>query len=180
MKTRIILLLLVVLAVLPAAAYEPADNAGLSKKEQRSTLRGYNCFVDMGPSFDIDGKTSDWFNSDFLSVSTTHGYQFNDFFFLGGGIAFGVCPEFDMFQMPIFAECRVNFLDRRVTPYFLCRIGSSFVDPHNVSAYEAFLLGLRISLTEKTALFFSAGIEVNLETDDCDAGGYSFRIGYEF
>ena len=48
MKTRILLLLLAVLASLPAVAYEPADNAGLSKKEQRRTLRGYNCFVDMG------------------------------------------------------------------------------------------------------------------------------------
>ena len=45
MKTRILLLLMAVLAVLPAAAYEPADNAGLSKKEQRRTLRGYKWSV---------------------------------------------------------------------------------------------------------------------------------------
>lgn len=38
MKTRILLLLLAVLASLPAVAYEPADNAGLSKKEQRRTF----------------------------------------------------------------------------------------------------------------------------------------------
>lgn len=54
MKTRIILLLLAVLAVLPAAAYEPADNAGLSKKEQRRTLRGYKWNVDAGMLFRIE------------------------------------------------------------------------------------------------------------------------------
>ena len=79
MKRKIMILLLVVLGSFSAMAYEPADNAGLSKKEQRRTLRGYNCFVDMGYAFDVDGDTDDWVDGDWVSVSTTHGYQFNDY-----------------------------------------------------------------------------------------------------
>ncbi len=179
MKTRIILLLLAVLAVLPAAAYEPADNAGLSKKEQRRTLRGYNCFVDMGHAYDMDGITEDWVSGDWVSVSTTHGYQFNDYFFLGGGLALGVCPEYDYWHLPVFAEARVNFLDRRVTPFFVYRIGSSFVNIEDISAYEMMMLGLRIALTEQSALNLSFGLEANLGA--CYwSGGYALHIGYEF
>lgn len=179
MKTRILLLLLVVLAVLPAVAYEPADNAGLSKKEQRRTLRGYNCFVDMGHAYDMDGITEDWVSGDWVSVSTTHGYQFNDYFFLGGGLALGVCPEYDYWHLPVFAEARVNFLDRRVTPFFVYRIGSSFVNIEDISAYEMMMLGLRIALTEQSALNLSFGLEANLGA--CYwSGGYALHIGYEF
>lgn len=179
MKTRILLLLLAVLASLPAVAYEPADNAGLSKKEQRRTLRGYNCFVDMGHAYDMDGITEDWVSGDWVSVSTTHGYQFNDYFFLGGGLALGVCPEYDYWHLPVFAEARVNFLDRRVTPFFVYRIGSSFVNIEDISAYEMMMLGLRIALTEQSALNLSFGLEANLGA--CYwSGGYALHIGYEF
>lgn len=177
MKTRILLLLLAVLASLPAVAYEPADNAGLSKKEQRRTLRGYNCFVDMGHAYDMDGITEDWVSGDWVSVSTTHGYQFNDYFFLGGGLALGVCPEYDYWHLPVFAEARVNF--RRVTPFFVYRIGSSFVNIEDISAYEMMMLGLRIALTEQSALNLSFGLEANLGA--CYwSGGYALHIGYEF
>lgn len=179
MKTRILLLLLAVLASLPAVAYEPADNAGLSKKEQRRTLRGYNCFVDMGHAYDMDGITEDWVSGDWVSVSTTHGYQFNDYFFLGGGLALGVCPEYDYWHLPVFAETRVNFLDRRVTPFFVYRIGSSFVNIEDISAYEMMMLGLRIALTEQSALNLSFGLEANLGAYYW-SGGYALHIGYEF
>lgn len=179
MKTRILLLLLAVLASLPAVAYEPADNAGLSKKEQRRTLRGYNCFVDMGHAYDMDGITEDWVSGDWVSVSTTHGYQFNDYFFLGGGLALGVCPEYDYWYLPVFAEARVNFLDRRVTPFFVYRIGSSFVNIEDISAYEMMMLGLRIALTEQSALNLSFGLEANLGAYYW-SGGYALHIGYEF
>ena len=179
MKTRILLLLLAVLASLPAVAYEPADNAGLSKKEQRRTLRGYNCFVDMGHAYDMDGITDDWVSGDWVSVSTTHGYQFNDYFFLGGGLALGVCPEYDYWHLPVFAEARVNFLDRRVTPFFVYRIGSSFVNIEDISAYEMMMLGLRIALTEQSALNLSFGLEANLGAYYW-SGGYALHIGYEF
>lgn len=179
MKTRILLLLLAVLASLPAVAYEPADNAGLSKKEQRRTLRGYNCFVDMGHAYDMDGITEDWVSGDWVSVSTTHGYQFNDYFFLGGGLALGVCPEYDYWHLPVFAEARVNFLDRRVTPFFVYRIGSSFVNIEDISAYEMMMLGLRIALTEQSALNLSFGLEANLGAYYW-SGGYALHISYEF
>lgn len=179
MKTRILLLLLAVLASLPAVAYEPADNAGLSKKEQRRTLRGYNCFVDMGHAYDMDGITEDWVSGDWVSVSTTHGYQFNDYFFLGGGLALGVCPEYDYWHLPVFAEARVNFLDRRVTPFFVYRIGSSFVNIEDISAYEMMMLGLRIALTEQSALNLSFGLEANLGAYYW-SGGYALHIGCEF
>lgn len=178
MKTRILLLLMAVLVSLPVAAYEPADNAGLSKKEQRRTLRGYNCFVDMGYAYDVDGNSDDWVDGDWISVSTTHGYQFNDYFFLGGGLVLGVNPKHNYWHLPVFAEARVNFLDRRVTPFFVYRIGSSFVNIEDVTLYEMMMLGLRIALTEKSALNLSCGLEMNFGA--YWSGGYALHIGYEF
>ena len=179
MKRKIMILLFVALGSFSAMAYEPADNASLSKKEQRRTLRGYNCFVDMGHAYDMDGITEDWVSGDWVSVSTTHGYQFNDYFFLGGGLALGVCPEYDYWHLPVFAEARVNFLDRRVTPFFVYRIGSSFVNIEDISAYEMMMLGLRIALTEQSALNLSFGLEANLGAYYW-SGGYALHIGYEF
>lgn len=68
--------------------------------------------------------------------------------------------------------------DRRVTPFFVYRIGSSFVNIEDVTLYEMMMLGLRIALTEKSALNLSCGLEMNFGA--YWSGGYALHIGYEF
>ena len=53
------------------------------RKAARNTLKGYKGFVD----FAYIGDVSDY-NASKIELSTTHGYQFNNYFFVGGGVAF--------------------------------------------------------------------------------------------
>ena len=190
MKTRILLLLMAVLAVLPAAAYEPADNAGLSKKEQRRTLRGYKWSVEASAVLRIGDeceKTWDggdiqipvvYYNSSAFYLSTTHGYQFNNYFFLGGGVALGCYTDRHEFMMPVYAAFRVNILNKKVSPYVDGRAGLSF--GNSVGAYSSIALGLRIAMERKTGLLIAAEYDVGEYDILLFSKGLGLRIGYEF
>lgn len=190
MKTRILLLLLVVWGSFSAMAYEPADNAGLSLKEQRRTLRGYKWNVDAGMLFRIEDHWDLYWDMDKdkvvgaiplsnrFSVSTTHGYQFNNYFFLGGGIAFHCLTDEQEFSMPIFVALKVNILNRRVTPYVETRFGISPVN--YVGVFWPSMLGLRIAIDDKTALLFAAEYSILEVAGDSFSSGLGIRIGYEF
>ena len=49
---------------------------------------------------------------------------------------------------------------------------------HKLTLYEMMMLGLRIALTEKSALNLSCGLEMNFGA--YWSGGYALHIGYEF
>lgn len=97
MKKLIVLLIAV---LLPAGAYAAdSDSPPLSKKEQRHTLRGYKGFVELGAGitlhnydfwFSLDDDRPKGFGMDLL---TTHGFQFNNFIFLGGGVGLSGCTK---------------------------------------------------------------------------------------
>ena len=183
MKTRILLLLMAVLAVLPAAAYEPADNAGLSKKEQRRTLRGYKWSVDAsavlksGEDVEKDENFT-YYNSNAFYLSTTHGYQFNNYFFLGGGVALGCYTDMREFMVPVYAAFRVNILNKKVSPYVDGRAGVSF--GNSVGVYCPIALGLRIAMDRKTALLIAAEYNAGFYDAFLFSQGLGIRIGYEF
>ena len=78
-----------------APAAEQNDDKTLDSRHQnRRTMRGYKAFYDVEYGFDIDDEEKDWEGgyiagyphcNNFM-ISTTQGYQFNNFFFLGGGL----------------------------------------------------------------------------------------------
>ena len=196
MKRKIMILLLVALGSFSAMAYEPADNVGLTKKEQRRTLRGYKWSVDAGMSFKrgstvktywydnirdekIPGSEQYYPNSNRFSLSTTHGFQFNNFFFLGGGVAFNCLTDTKDFMMPIYLAARVNILNKKVSPFVEGRMGYSFING-DIGIYLPISVGLRIALDKKQALHIAA--EWNEETIEgvIYACGLGLRIGYEF
>ena len=85
MKKLIILFIAVLLPAGVYAADTVSDSPPLTKKEQRRTLRGYKGFVEAGAILNIETVTL-WseFNANHLDLLTSHGYQFNNFFYLGG------------------------------------------------------------------------------------------------
>lgn len=113
-----------------------------------------------------------------FSVATTHGYQFNNHFFLGGGIAFHCLTDEQEFSMPIFVALKVNILNRRVTPYVETRFGISPVN--YVGVFWPSMLGLRIAIDDKTALLFAAEYSILEVAGDSFSSGLGLRIGYEF
>ena len=85
------------------------------KREMKST--GYRGFVEASSIFSV-GK--DKYNS-IINVSTSHGYQFNPYWFTGGGLALHGCG-----MLPLFAEARGNMLACRYTPLVDLKTGVAF------------------------------------------------------
>lgn len=85
------------------------------KREMKST--GYRGFVEASSIFSV-GK--DKYNS-IINVSTSHGYQFNPYWFTGGGLALHGCG-----MLPLFAEARGNLLAGRYTPFVDLKTGVAF------------------------------------------------------
>lgn len=161
-----------------------------ARKEARCTLRGYKAFVDIGGGYDFSDDA--WFSESAhhaVDISTSHGFQFNNFFYMGGG--FSVVSLFDgkdiredsnrraRFLMPFFVDFRVNMLNKMVAPVFDARVGYSIGHCHGV--YTALFLGVRSKLKQRNAVY--GGMELTVQQDskgNCDAVRFGARIGYEF
>ena len=200
MRKLIILILAVLLPAMAYAADTVSDSPPLTKKEQRRTLRGYKGFVELGMGathhdFDYigDNNTDDKPRGFGMELLTIHGYQFNNFFFLGGGVGINECTETNV-MIPVFADFRVNMLNKRISPVFDTKWGYAIGDHHGM--YFSFNLGLRFSLKKKPKSAVYAIGEFSW-IGDTEVGGvwdmklvrtspsyectrYLFKIGYEF
>ena len=122
MKKLIILILAALLPIVATAAdTDSSDSPPLTKKEQRRTLRGYKGFVEVASltSFEV-------FGDDYLlgEFTTSHGYQTNNFFYLGGGTGVHIYSQYGAL-VPFFANLRINILNKKITPIIDCKVGYS-------------------------------------------------------
>lgn len=85
------------------------------------TSRGYRGFVELGYAFGV-GDTN---NNDRLEMTTTHGFQFNPYLFVGGGVGLHYYTDADEVLMPLFGEFRANLTDGSITPYVGVKLGYS-------------------------------------------------------
>ena len=199
MKKTIILFFAVLLSVGAYAADNIAgmDSVKVAKLIAHNTLRGYKGFVELGI-----GLTKHYYNyigNQFtgdneptgfgVEVLTTHGYQFNNFFFLGGGVGVSECTETNV-MVPIFADMRINVLNRRITPVANFKWGYAAGAIHGV--YLCLNLGIRIGLKHKLESAIYAMAEMSYMGDSenglfsgsdgsnraCER--YFLKIGYEF
>lgn len=166
---------------------EKSFNRRSGRVSNKPELRGYKGFVDAGYTF-----ANDDFNS--FGVSTTHGYQFNNYIFAGGGIGFQYFHEPDLKIVPIYGNFRVNFVKAKVAPFVDLKTGGTVGDYDGF--YNSISLGLRISLQKRTALNVMIGYTYQqLEEsyyhydsswgdyyywDYCSVNGFSLKIGFEF
>lgn len=117
-----------------------------------------------------------------LGFSTSHGFQFNNHLYFGGGIGFNsfFCDGTTRLVVPIFGELRCNFLNRRTTPFVCGRYGYGFGKIHG--SYDSLVLGMRLALKNNHSL--TAGVEYSVQLDIGDNDYYQtnigFRLGYEF
>lgn len=116
-------------------------------KQTKNTFRGYKGFVDAGYLFDVSDHEANKFE-----LSTSHGYQFNNYFFVGGGLAFDHYTEAGLCAVPVFANFRANFMDNKVTPFGDVKVGYTAGDIEG--AYVSLAVGVRVALVKKMALNF--------------------------
>lgn len=154
------------------------------RQNPRNTLKGYKGFVDLGYVVDLSDN-----NADKIEISTSHGYQFNNYFYLGGGAAVDFYTDADLISVPIFADFRANFINKKVTPFADVKLGYSVGDVEGLYATTG--VGVRFSLKGKKAI--NLKLEYNYQQYDYYYVGYyhtyddtlsleglGFKVGFEF
>lgn len=158
-----------------------------TKKQARNTLRGYKGFVDVGYIFGVGD-----FGEEKFEVSTSHGYQFNNYFFLGGGMALNCFTELSSFSVPIFANFRANFINQKVTPFGDFKVG--YAAGEIEGAYVSMAVGVRFALAKKKAInlrleyvaqdnedaYYFYGGNNNYYYESSAMSGIGLKVGFEF
>ena len=181
-----------------APAAEQNDDKTLDSSHQnRRTMRGYKAFYDVEYGFDIDDEEKDWEGgyiagyphcNNFM-ISTTQGYQFNNFFFLGGGLGLLRYIDGKKTMMPIFAETSINLLNnKRVMPFLQARLGTVVGEWGGV--YYSAICGVRLKVAQRHAvslsLIMSDHFDVESFINDQDDGiswfarSLGIKLGFEF
>lgn len=156
-------------------------SAGVYAQGKTGVLsKGYHAMADFGfgtyPTFNYN-------------VSTTHGYQFNPYIFVGGGILAIATEDLEKCALPIFADFRINFLDKKVSPLVDFRNGITV--SQGVGFYSQAAFGARFILSEKYAMNLYTGFELyelksrylnegkNFYASD-KIGSIIIKLGFEF
>lgn len=96
---------------------------------------GYRGFADLGYTIGVGDYDFGRFE-----ISTTHGYQVNPYFFVGGGVGFHFMESYKTVGMeyalderkskvsiPLFADFRGTFSKRKFAPFVDLKLGSSLL-----------------------------------------------------
>ena len=154
----------ITIAMLALAANAQQSPTNTDAVRSKLTMRGYKAFYDVNYLFTIYPSDTDTGNS--LGFSTSHGFQFNNYLYFGGGIGFN----------SFFCDGTT----RRTTPFVCGRYGYGFGKIHG--SYDSLVLGMRLALKNNHSL--TAGVEYSVQSDISDNGYYQtnigFRLGYEF
>lgn len=113
---------------------------------------GYKGFAEFGYTFGVGDGT------DRLSLYNTHGYQIDKNFFIGAGVGVNYFTKGELFNMPIFADFRVNILDFGITPFVGVKAGYSLFDVSGF--FFSPTVGCRFAPNDKIAYTFTFGYEL--------------------
>ena len=142
--------------------------------------RGFRGLLDLGAHFGF----ADAFDNYQISVAFTGGYQINRMLFVGAGIA----PTLNLyddeyydevetsFLLPIYSAIRLDFINKKVTPFLDGRIGyylnTEDMDYNGLYAY----LGAGVRIKK-----ISLGAGYDLYSNDNATGSFAtLRFGIEF
>lgn len=136
----------------------------------RQPERGYRGFVDWSNYLILNfgflaGEPGD--SKIFSGFTTSHGYQFNNWLYAGGGAGlecnlnwheWGHNDGEVRFVIPIFAEARLDAKCKRFTPFFSAQIGANLADHGGI--YFSPTIGYRFNWGRKCAINFGLGATV--------------------
>ena len=141
--------------------WKPQQTMGGDFTPGKGPQKGYRGFVDVEYYLSVDAMSKDH-----IGFSTSHGYQFKPWLFVGAGAGmkishnkhikegYGIKGDFYMF--PVFADIRFDLLKSKFSPYLDCRVGYTLGD----KAYGIMFnpsMGCRIGVTDKLAVNASLG-----------------------
>ena len=167
--------------------------------------KGYHGFADLGYTIGVGDYDLGRFE-----ISTTHGYQVNPYFFVGGGVGFHFMQSYktkgmdislderdSKVSIPLFADFRGTFTKRKFAPFVDLKLG--YFVTNNDSFYGNISAGCRMLTKGSQAISLSIGYtyeKLEFETFDrftsstsmnytrsprkLDCEGISIKLGYEF
>ena len=148
--------------------------------------QGYKGFVDAGYRLNTNEYEANAFE-----ISSSHGYQINPHFFVGGGVAMYFTNEMrtetsdgilfegrdSKVDIPVFANVKINFLKGTISPYIDGRAGT-YIN-NNGGLYYSLALGVRFSTNGTQAINLSiGGSSSNLEVNKFDHFLNKYDLSY--
>lgn len=142
------------------------SNSSNSKKD-----KGYRGFADFAYSVGVGD-----YSIDRLEFSTSHGYQFNPYLYLGIGAGVNYFYDFEIASIPLFVNPRVDFPTGKINPFLDLKIGYT-VSSNIQGFYLSPSIGARFSLQNQVGLNLGIGYTMqNIEGSYYD--GYNFYYGH--
>ena len=146
-------------------------------KPETAKTRGYKGFVDGGFTAGYDFVWE--------IANTSHGYQFSPYFFVGGGLGLHYFVIDDCVNVPIFANVRANFLNKKCSPFVDFKIGASlgalpgfYTSLIAGCKIKKFNIGMGFTLGTAEMYDYSSYYGGYYYTDVI--GGFTLRAGFEF
>lgn len=140
--------------------------------------KSYRGFTDLSYTLGV-GETSEDF--DRFTLSTTHGYQLDDMFFVGAGVSFEYVRDAAVALVPIYADVRMDIplRGRSIKPFVDAKIGyaAGQVD----GFYFAPTVGVRVPVKFVKAMNFGFGYKLQkIQDAGTNTNGITFNVGIEF
>ena len=132
----------------------------LNKKKKQEKGAGYRGFIDFGGGFGLVD-----YGGSIVSLSTSHGYKFNPYFFLGCGASLDYHPYWLEIYLPIYLESRVNFTKKAISPYIGAKIGYSVYNMNGTYVNISFGTSFKI----KNNFALNASFGYNMQMGDTEA-----------
>ena len=146
---------------------------------------GYKGFIDFGGVIGIGNR-----GDGAIAVSTTHGYQFNPYFFFGAGIGIEYHMNWETFFIPVFADIKTYFLNKNISPFLGLKAGYSvydgkgcYINPHigvTLSSSPRFGMNLTIGYNMQKAKINDRPKNIKNYKDNMAINGISIKLGFEF
>ena len=167
------------------------NSFGFARNSSDSYLsKGYRGMVEMGHGVGT-------IESNYLfKLSTTHGYQFNPYIYLGGFVSFGTIEVYEKyryydsywgytykeryepnFNFRLGADFRAYLPKKRVAPFAGVQLGFDYGYDDYASVYLGAQLGIRVALKNNMGL--NLAVQVGNE-DYIEGSELIFKLGYEF
>ncbi len=140
--------------------------------------KSYRGFTDLSYTLGV-GETSE--NFDRFTLSTTHGYQLDDMFFLGAGVSFEYVRDAALALVPIYADVRMDIplRSRSIKPFVDAKVGyaAGQVD----GFYFAPTVGVRVPVRFVQAMNFGLGYKLQkIQDAGTNTNAITFNVGIEF
>ena len=140
--------------------------------------KSYRGFTDFSYTLGV-GETSEDF--DRFTLSTTHGYQIDDLFFVGGGVSFEYVRDAAIALVPIYADARIDIPlhGRSIKPFVDAKIG--YAAGQLDGFYFAPTIGVRVPVKFVKAMNFGLGYKLQkIQDAGSNTNALTFNVGIEF